>query len=326
MRHSRGTIAGLIALFLVLAAAPVAAQVFPSKPIRLIVPYGPGGSSDILSRILGQRLGETWGQPVVIDNKPGAAGLLGAEITANSAPDGYTIMLGVVANLAMAPGLHPGKLRYDPVKDFQPITPIANIPIMIAVNPQVPAETLTQLVALARSKPGQLNFGSSGSGGFPHLSGELFKTMAGVDLTHVPYKGSMQAVNDLIGGRIEVIFDYLPSTLPAVKGGRLRALAVASKTRSPAAPDIPTAIEAGVEGYQVTSWFGILAPANTPRPIIDKYHREIVRIVNLPDVRKQFETQGAEIFTATPEEFAELIRSDVTRWSKVIQTAKVKVN
>lgn len=326
MREIKNLLLAVAVILQALLGAQVLAQDFPTKPIRLIVPYASGGSSDILSRILAQHLSSAWGQQVVVENRAGNAGLVGAEAAAKSAPDGYTIMLGVVANLSMAPGLHPSTLRYDPVKDFAPITTIANIPIMIAVNPSVPVKNLSELVALARSRPGQLNFGSSGTGGFPHLSGELFKTIAGVNMTHVPYKGSVQAVNDLIGGRIEVIFDYLPSTLPQVKAGRARALAVATNERSPAAPEIPTAIEAGVSNYQVRSWFGILAPAGTPRNIIEKYHGEITRIVNLPEVKSQFASQGAEVFTTSPDEFAQLIKSDVDRWNEVIRQAKIKTN
>ncbi len=309
---------------LFLSTTALWAQDFPGKSVRFVVPYASGGSSDILSRILGQHLGEAFGQQVVVDNRAGAAGLLGAEVVAKSPPDGYTIMLGVVANLSMAPGLHPKTLRYDPLKDFAPITPVANVPIMIAVKTDLPVQNLAELITYARSRPGQLNFGSSGTGGFPHLSGELFKSVAGVELTHVPYKGSMQAVNDLVGGRIDVLFDYLPSTLPSVKAGRARALAVASKDRSPAAPDIPTALEAGLNDYAVSSWFGVLAPANTPRPIIDRYHREIVRILAIPEVQKQFAAQGAEQFTTSPEDFARLIQADMGRWNEVIRAAHIK--
>jgi tripartite-type tricarboxylate transporter receptor subunit TctC len=306
---------------------PAVAQTFPSKSIRLVVPYGAGGGSDILSRHLGHQLSEAWGQQVLIDNKPGVSGLLGAELVAKAPPDGYTIMLGVVANLCIAPALQPDALRYDPVKAFAPITTIANIPVMIAVNPNVAAQNLAEFIALARSKPGQLNFGTAGAGGFPHLAAELFKSVAGVNLTHVPYKASVAAVTDLVGGRIEAVFDYLPSTMPQVNAGRARALAIASATRSPAAPDVPTVMEAGVSNYQAISWFGILAPAGTPRPIVEQYHREILRIVNLPEVRKQFASQGAEVFTnASPDEFARLIQADTVRWTEVIRAANIKAN
>jgi tripartite-type tricarboxylate transporter receptor subunit TctC len=323
-------VAGFIAATAVLIGllpTPAIAQTFPSKSIRLVVPYGAGGGSDILSRHLGHQLSEAWGQQVLIDNKPGVSGLLGAELVAKAPPDGYTIMLGVVANLCIAPALQPDALRYDPVKAFAPITTIANIPVMIAVNPNVAAQNLAEFIALARSKPGQLNFGTAGAGGFPHLAAELFKSVAGVNLTHVPYKASVAAVTDLVGGRIDAVFDYLPSTMPQVNAGRARALAIASATRSPAAPDVPTVMEAGVSNYQAISWFGILAPAGTPRPIVEQYHREILRIVNLPEVRKQFASQGAEVFTnASPDEFARLIQADTVRWTEVIRAANIKAN
>jgi len=306
---------------------PAFGQAFPNKPIRLIVPYGAGGGSDILSRHLGHQLSESWGQQVLIDNKPGASGLLGAELVAKSPADGYTIMLGVVANLCIAPVLQPEALRYDPVKAFAPITTIANIPVMIAVNPNVPAQNLSEFIALARSKPGQLNFGTAGAGGFPHLAAELFKSVAGVNLTHVPYKASVAAVTDLVGGRIDAVFDYLPSTMPQVRAGRARALAIASGARSPAAPDVPTAMEAGMSNFEAISWIGILAPAGTSRPIVEQYHREILRIVNLPEVRKQFASQGAEVFTsASPDEFVRLIQTDTVRWTDVIRAANIKAN
>ena len=319
--------ASLLAVILLSFLPAVNAQSFPNKPIRLIVPYGAGGASDILSRHLGAQLAEAWGQQVLIDNKPGASGLLGAELVAKSPPDGYTIMLGVPANLCIAPALQPDALRYDPVKAFAPITSVANIPVMIAVNPNVPAQNLAEFIALAKSKPGQINFGTAGTGGFPHLAGELFKVIAGVNIQHVPYKASVAAVTDMIGGRIDAVFDYLPSTMPQVRAGRARALAIASASRSPAAPDVPTVMESGLSNYQAISWFGVLAPAGTPKAVIDQYHREILRIVNTPEVRKQFASQGAEVFTnASPEEFARLIQADTARWTEVIKAANIKMN
>ncbi|MGQ0656438.1 MAG: Bug family tripartite tricarboxylate transporter substrate binding protein [Betaproteobacteria bacterium] len=300
------------------------AQSFPNRPIRFVVPYGAGGASDVLSRHLGAQLAESWGQQVLVDNKPGASGLLGAEIVAKAAPDGYTIMLGVPANLCIAPALQPEALRYDPIKAFAPITSIANVPVMIAVNPNVPAQNLAEFIALAKSKPGQINFGTAGTGGFPHLAGELFKVIAGVNIQHVPYKASVAAVTDMIGGRIEAVFDYLPSTMPQVKAGRARAIAIASPSRSPAAPDVPTVMESGLGNYQAISWFGVLAPAGTPRPIIEHYHKEILRIVATPEMRSRFANAGAEVYTnASPEEFARVIQDDTARWTDVIRSAKI---
>ena len=317
---TRILLAALATCFCVAAQA----QSFPNRPIRFVVPYGAGGASDVLSRYLAAQLSESWGQQVLVDNKPGASGLLGAEIVAKAPPDGYTIMLGVPANLCISPALQPEALRYDPIKAFAPITSMATVPVMIAVNPSVPAQTLAEFVALAKSKPGQINFGTAGTGGFPHLAGELFKIVVGVNIQHVPYKASVAAVTDMIGGRIEAVFDYMPSTMPQVKAGRARALAIASPSRSPAAPDVPTMIESGLGNYQAISWFGVLAPAGTPKPIIDQYHREILRIVATPDMRGKFANVGAEVYTnASPEEFAKLIQDDTARWTGVIRSAKI---
>ena len=304
--------------------SPAAAQSYPAKPIRFVVPYAPGGTSDILSRLISQKMSEKWGQQVIVDNRAGVGGAIGAELAARAAPDGYTIVMGVVANMALSPGLMP-QLKYDPNRDFEPITLIATVPIMIASHPSLPVRRVADLIALAKRKPGAINFASSGTGGLPHLSGELFKRLAGIDLVHVPYKGSAQAVTDTMAGQVQMIFDLMPSTLPHVKQGRLRGIAVCSKTRSNAAPDIPTVIESGLPDYEVTSWFGVLAPAKTPKDIVAQLHAEIGRIIALPDVSQQFAIQGAEPLGSTPEQFRQLIREDITRWSEVIRTAGARI-
>ncbi len=304
--------------------ALVTALSYPTRPVRFVVPYAPGGTTDILSRLISQKMSERWGQQVIVDNRAGAGGAIGAELAARAAPDGYTIMIGGVANMALSPGLIP-QLKYDPNKDFEPITLIATVPIMIASHPSLPVRRVADLISLAKRNPGQINFGSSGTGGLPHLSGELFKRLAGVDIVHVPYKGSAQAVTDTMAGQVQVIFDLMPSTLPHVKQGRLRGIAVCSKTRSNAAPDIPTVIESGLPNYEVASWFGILAPARTPREIIAQLHTEINRIIFLPDMRQQFAVQGADPVGSTPEQLRQLIREDITRWSEVIRIAGARI-
>ena len=300
------------------------AQSYPVKPVRFVVPYAPGGTSDILSRLISQKLSEKWSQQVIVDNRAGAGGAIGAELAARAAPDGYTIVMGVVANMALSPGLMP-QLKYDPNRDFEPITLIATVPIMIASHPSLPVRRVPDLIALAKRRPGAINFASSGTGGLPHLSGELFKRLAGIDMVHVPYKGSAQAVTDTMAGQVQVIFDLMPSTLPHVKQGRLRGIAVCSKNRSNAAPEIPTVIESGLPNYEVTSWFGVLAPAKTPKDIIALLHADIGRIITLPDISQQFAVQGAEPLGSTSEQFRQLIREDITRWSEVIRTAGARI-
>ncbi len=301
------------------------AQAYPVKTIRFVVPYAPGGTSDILSRLISQKLTERWGQQVIVDNRAGAGGAIGAELAARAAPDGYTLVIGVVANMALSPGLI-AQLKYDPTRDFEPVTLIATVPIMIASHPSLPARNVPELISLAKRNPGQINFGSSGTGGLPHLSGELFKRLAGVDLLHVPYKGSAQAVTDTMAGHVQVIFDLMPSTLPHVKSNRLRGIAVCSAARSPAAPDIPTVIESGLRNYEVTSWFGVLAPAKTPKDIVAQLNAEIHRVIALPDIRQQFAVQGAEPTGNTPEQFRQLIREDIARWSDVIRLSGTRID
>ena len=316
--------ASLFAVAAAIAPASGHAQSYPAKPVRFLVPYAPGGTSDILSRLISQKLSEKWGQQVIVDNRAGAGGAIGAEMAARAAPDGYTIMMGVVANMALSPGLMP-QLKYDPIRDFEPITLIATVPIMIASHPSLPVRRVPDLIALAKRRPGQINFASSGTGGLPHLSGELFKRLAGIDLVHVPYKGSAQAVTDTMAGQVQMIFDLMPSTLPHVKQGRLRGIAVCSKGRSNAAPDMPTVIESGLPGYEVTSWFGVLAPAKTPKEIVAQLHADIGRIITLPDVSQQFAVQGAEPLGSTSEQCRQLIREDIARWSEVIRTAGARI-
>src|SRR5438034_5972010 len=254
-----------LAAALLVVAAPVAlGQVaYPTKPVRLVVPFPAGGTTDLLARAAAQKLSEAWGQQVIVDNRPGAAGNIGAELVAKAAPDGYTLLMGTVGTHAINASLY-AKMPYDHVKDFAPVILVAGVPNVLVVNPSLPVHSVQELIAYAKANPGKLNFASSGSGTSIHLSGELFKVMTGVQMTHVPYKGSAPALQDLLGGQVQLMFDNLPPSLPQIKAGRLRALAVTSATRAPALPDVPTVAEAGLPGFEASSWFGVLAPAGTP--------------------------------------------------------------
>jgi len=302
-----------------------AAQTYPSKPIRFIVPFTPGGSNDVLARTIGQKLNEAWGQPIVVDNRPGAAGNIGAELVAKASPDGYTFLVAANNILAINPSLYE-KVPFDPVKSFVPVTLIGSVPIVLAVNPAVPASSVKELLALAKAKPDGLTYASSGGGSPQHLSAELFKSMAGVRILHVPYKGAAPAVTDLVAGQVQVLFGPINSLLPHVKSGKLRALGVASTKRLAYLPDLPTIAEAGVPGYESDIWIGLVAPAGTPKEIIDKTHREVTNILAQPDVREKLVAQGIETLKSTPEEFAALIQSDLARWGKVIKESGARAD
>jgi tripartite-type tricarboxylate transporter receptor subunit TctC len=315
----------LLGALVALAAMCAFAQSYPNKPIRLVVPFPPGGTTDILARDVGQRLTEALGQPVVIDNRPGAAGNIGSEIVAKSTPDGYTLLMCTVSSHAINPSLY-SKLPYDHIKDFAPVVLVARVPNVLEVNPSVPVYTVTDLIKLAKEKPGQLNFASSGSGTSIHLSGELFKTMAGVNMVHVPYKGSAPAVTDLVGGQVHLMFDNLPSSLQQIKGGKLRAIAVTSAQRSPALPDIPTIAESGLPGFEATSWFGVLAPAGTPAAIVNRLNAEVDKWLQSDSGKAQLLEQGALPAGGTPEEFAAYIRAETEKWAKVVKVSGAKVD
>jgi tripartite-type tricarboxylate transporter receptor subunit TctC len=319
------TVLRLLAAALIAAATCASAQTYPSKPIRLVVPFPPAGTTDILAREVGQRLTQVLGQSVVIDNRPGAAGNIGSEIVAKAAPDGYTLELCTVSTHAINPGLY-SKLPYDHVKDFAPVILVARVPNVLEVTPSLPVNTVADLIKLAKEKPGQINFASSGSGTSIHLSGELFKTMAGVDMVHVPYKGSAPALVDLVGGQVQVMFDNLPSSLQQIKAGKLRAVAVTSAQRAPVLPDVPTIAESGLPGFEATSWFGVLAPAGTPPEIIKRLNTEIDKWLQTPEAKEKLLAQGAAAAGGSPEEFATYIRSETDKWAKVIKASGAKVD
>ena len=320
-----------MALAIGVAGCAIAANVggqtpdYPTKPIRLVVPFPPGGATDLIARAVAQKLGETWGQSVVVDNRPGAGGNIGTELVARSAPDGYTLEMGTVGTHAINASLY-SKMPYDHVRDFVPVILVAGVPNVLEVNPALPVNSVQELIAYAKANPGKLNFASSGSGTSIHLSGELFKVMAGVQMTHVPYKGSAPALQDLIGGQVQLMFDNLPPSLPQIKAGKLRALAVTSAGRAPALPDTPTVAEAGLPGFEASSWFGVLAPAGTPPEIVNKLNAEIAKWLASPGAKEKLANVGANIAGGTPEDFARHIQAETAKWAKVVKESGAKVD
>jgi tripartite-type tricarboxylate transporter receptor subunit TctC len=312
-------------LILVLVANVALAQPFPSKPTKMIVPYPPGGSADILARAIGAKLGEGLGQPVVIDNRPGAGTIIGTEATAKSAPDGYTFMLGTVSSHAINPALNP-KLPFDPVKDFTPLSLVASIPFAMIVHPSVPARSVQEFIALAKARPGQINYSSAGNGTSNHLAGELLKSMAGIDLVHVPYKGSAPALNDLVAGQVSLMFDLVLTAAPHIKSGAARGLAVTGAQRSPVLPGLPTVAESGLPGYEVSAWFGIFAPAGLPQPVAQRLNAEFVKVMREPDLKQRLAGLGADPLTSTPEEFSSYLRSEIDKWAKVVKASGMKLD
>jgi tripartite-type tricarboxylate transporter receptor subunit TctC len=311
----------------VLAPGPAGAQApdsWPSRPIRFILPFPPGGGTDILGRLIAERLTANLGQPVVTENRGGAGGNVGAEAAAKSAPDGYTIVL-VAPSLTISPSLY-SKLNYDPVKDFAPVSLVATVPNVMVTNPAVPANTLAEFIRLAKSKPGEMNFGSGGSGTSNHLAGELFNIVAGVKLVHVPYKGVNLAMNDVLSGRIQLVVIGIPATVPNIKAGKLRALALVAPRRSPVLPDVPTVAEAGLPNFEVTTWYGILAPAGTPKAIVVRLNAELAKIMHSPELKDRLDALATDPVTSTPEEFAGLIKREIVKWREVVREAGLKAD
>ena len=305
------------------AAAGALAQAYPAKPIRIVVPFPPGGTSDILARTLGPKLTTEWGQPVVVDNRPGAAGNIAAEHVARSPGDGYTLFVTTVGIHAIHPSLY-GKLPFDPIRDFTPITNLVMLPTVLTVHPSVPAKSVKELIALAKRRPGDLSYSSAGSGSQPHLTAEMFKTMAGVNLLHVPYKGAAQQLTDLVAGHVALTFATAPSAVPFIKSGQMRAIGVSSGKRAAALPDVPTIAEGGVPGYEAVGWNGLVGPANMPAPVLEKIHAATVKIFQMPDVHGRMTSLAAEPQTTTPAEFAAYIKSETVRWAKVVKDSGAK--
>jgi tripartite-type tricarboxylate transporter receptor subunit TctC len=298
---------------------------YPAKAIRLIVPFPAGGPLDIVARVIGQDLNRSWGQPVLVDNRPGAGGNIGADAVAKAPPDGYTILMGAVSTHAINVWLY-SKLPYDPIKDFAPITLVTSVPNVLVLHPSVPAKNVQQLIALAKARPGQLNFASGSTGSAGHLAGELFKTMASVDMVHIPYKGAAPAVTDLLAGHVSLLFDNMASALPNIKAGRVRALAVTTARRSPFLPEIPTIDETGLRSFDIGTWFGVFAPAGTPPAIVVQLNRELVRILNTPAMKERLATLGAEPMGNTPEAFANFVKSEMSKYERIVRASGAKAD
>ena len=304
-------------------AIPTAlAQTYPTKPVRIVVPFAAGGGVDLTARILAQRLTERVGQSVLVENRTGASGIIGTEYVAKAAPDGYTLLVGSQTTQAVVPAMY-GKVGYEALRDFAGITQIATSPLLIVVHPSLPVKTVKDLIAIARAKPGQLTFGAA-SGGTPHMAGELFKLTAGVDMLFVPYKGEGPAVADAMGGQISLVFSNLPVSLPLARSGRLRAIAVTAPKRIATAPEIPTASESGLPGFEASTWFGLFAPSATPREIVTKLHAESAAALNAPEAREKMTSQGLFVVASAPDEFAAFVKKEIPRWTKVVKDSGVK--
>jgi tripartite-type tricarboxylate transporter receptor subunit TctC len=313
-----------LALCSIFVGAAAAQDAYPSRPVKFILPFPPGGGTDILGRVISERLSASLGQPVVTENRGGAGGNVGAEAAAHSAPDGYTIVL-VAPSLAISKTLY-SKLNYDPVKDLAPISLVATVPNVMITNPAVEAKNLQEFIALARSRPGAMNYGSGGAGTSNHLAGELFNIVTGSKLVHVPYKGVNLAMQGVLAGEIHLVFIGIPAALPHIKAGRLRALALVAPQRSPALPEVPTAEEAGLKDFEVTTWYGVMAPAGTPRPIVSRLNAELVKIMHLPDVKERLAGMATDPLTSTPEEFAAYLRQEIAKWGDVVRRANLKAD
>lgn len=320
---------GLVKLVVAAAVAGSAvaaqAQSYPSKALRVIVPFPPGAGVDIVTRAVSGRLGEALGQQLVIDNRAGAGGIVGAEVAAKAPPDGYTLFMGTAGILTVIPHMN-SKAPYSPERDFAPVSLVASVPSMLVVHPSLPVKSVKDLIALARAKPGAINYASTGNGTLPHLAAEFFKTQAKINMVHVAYKGSAPATTDLLGGQVEVFFGNVLSVIGQVKNGRLRALAVTSLQRQPVAPEVPTLAESGFPGFEAGTWFGLLAPAATPREIINRLHADIAKVVRLPDVQERLAGQGATTIGNTPEQFAAYIKSESAKWAHVLKASGVRAD
>jgi len=322
MSYSIPMAAALAALCV--ATSALQAQPYPSKPVRVVVPAPGGGGTDIFARTIAHRLSERWGHQVLVDNRPGAGGIIGSDIVAKSPADGHTLLMAFTSHVTN-PSLQ-AKMPYDTLNDFAPISMVAVVPSVLVLHSAVPARSVKELIALAKAKPHALNYASAGSGSATHLSAVLFEAMAGVSMVHVPYKGGGPALNDLLGGQVSLMFGNMASTLPHIKSGRLHALAVTSARRTPAAPDLPTIAEAGLPGYEATAWFAMLAPARTPRAVIDKINAEVTAALRLADVKERLASQGADTVPSTPDELGQYIRTELAKWGKVIRESGAKAD
>ena len=315
--------AAVVATLGALAAPAALAQAYPAKPVKMMVPFPPAGATDAVARFVAQKLAERWGQSVVVENRPGAGGTIGTDLVAKSAPDGYTLLMATTSTHSIGPSL--SKLPYDPIKDFAPIIHVANVPNVLVVSPTLAVKNVKELIALAKSKPGELNYGSSGNGTIVHLNAELFKLIAGVDLQHIPYKGTALAIPDLANGQLAMLFDSLASVMPHIRSNRARPIAINAGARSTLLPDVPTFAEAGMPEYNTSTWFGLFAPAGTPRDIVAKVQSDMIAALQAADLRERFASVGAEPVGGSSEQFTARILSDTQRWAQVIKAAKVKI-
>jgi tripartite-type tricarboxylate transporter receptor subunit TctC len=306
-------------------AGSASAQTFPTKPVRWVVPFPPGGGTDTISRTLALKLTDQWGQQVITDNRPGGGGTIGMAVAAKLPPDGYNLVLGQLANVGIAPALYP-KLPYDPVKDFTPISLALTSPLILVVHPSVPAKTVKDLIALARAKPDAITFGSPGNGTTGHLATEIIRTAGKVKMVHIPYKGAAPAFTGLLGGEVAVYMSSIQPAMPMLKAGRVRALGVTSSTRIPTLPDVPTIAETGLPGYEVTNWYGVMAPAGVPKDILTKVHGDLVKAMKQPDVQQRFAAEGGDATPNTPEQFAAFIKNEITKWGKAVRESGAKVD
>ena len=314
-----------VALACAFAAVAASAQQYPTKSVRWIVPFPPGGGTDLISRTIAQKLTEAWGQQVIADNRPGSGGTIGLAAVAKSPADGHTIVLGQASNIAVAPGLY-AKLPYDPIRDFAPVTQVIAAPLVIVSHPSFPAKSVKELIAFARAKPGAVTYGSPGNGTIGHLSTEMLKTMARIDMLHIPYPGAARAITELMGGQIMIYSSSMPPALPLINAGKLRALGVTTAKRLAPLPGVPTVAESGVAGYEAVNWYGVFVPAGTPREIVARLHTDIVKILKQPDIQSRFAGEGGDIVANSPEEFGAFIRKDIPKWTKVIKDSGARVD
>ena len=318
----------VLACGLVMASGLAAAQApaeFPQRPLRMVVPYPPGGSTDIVGRIVAAKLGEALGQQVIVENRAGAGGNVGTDVVAKAPADGHTLLMSSVTTLAIGASLY-SKLPYDVVRDLEPVALVGSVPFVLLVNPALPAKSVRELIAMAKDKPGRINFGSAGTGTSAHFAGELFKSLAGIDIVHVPYKGNAPAIADLMGGQIQMMMDFLPSAMPHIKSGKVRALGITPVKRSPAMPEVPTIAESGVPAYDMLSYFGVMAPGKTPARLVARLNAEINRISSLPDVRESYARQGVDAAHDTPEQFRSYLQAEMVKWAKVVKDTGVRAD
>jgi tripartite-type tricarboxylate transporter receptor subunit TctC len=314
-----------VLLTLLTSAFGAAAQGYPNKPVRMVVGFPPGGGTDVVARVIGQKLSEWWGQAVAVENRPGATGTIGADAVARSTPDGYTLLMGHVNSHAIAPNLFK-KLPYDPIRDFAAVAYVGYVPNVLAVHPSVPAKSMRELIALAKAKPGSLHFASSGNGSTQHLAGEMFKQLAGIDMVHVPYKGSGDAIKDLLAGVVELNFDTMPPVVEHIRNGRLRGLAISTPGRLAQLPDVPTFVEEGMTGFDVTNWYGVMAPAGTPRELVARLNADINKAMRVPEVRARLERVGTQLKEQSADEFNAFMKAELVKYAKLVKAADIKID